>query len=405
MATHYSPKGFLRNAPNALLEQYFGRQSIELGVALTGLSETNIDPIYEAWQSLPPDKRTRVESDFRDIDTMANENGIKALLEEAAYHREDLVPVFAPMGGFHDKAFWCFLKRRRVFDVALQFVSADNLSGRYWRKRKGVPRVPAAVDESDIRALGAALSMYFRERQGRGQSCTVECYKRGDEDWFFAFPEDYGMTSIEYEQNKLERRPRKPAFEVVFVYSQTEGTLDTYFQGRVDVVRELQRIFGKAILRKSLPNEEDDKAVYELDALGRRGFHFAYGPESGIEGVRVKSLRFTNRVGYRNRITLETASGDPDAIYDLVEEVFWDGTVPSTRGDRIPLSFMHVTDVGIAVTFAATGRKRRGSRAFTIKYPNACTLKEEGRDLVIRRMLVDSGLEPTGGQLKVEATK
>ena len=50
------------------------------------------------------------------------------------------------------------------------------------------------------------------------------------------------------------------------------------------------------------------------------------------------------------------------------------------------------------------GRRRLATRTFQVSYPNSCSLKQDGRDLVVRKMLVDSGLEPAeaGAQETIE---
>ena len=72
-------------------------------------------------------------------------------------------------------------------------------------------------------------------------------------------------------------------------------------------------------------------------------------------------------------------------LFDLLAKV--------ARG--IPLTQMAVTQVGIKVTFAHNPKSRKpGTRAFDISWPNSCSLKHDGRDLVIRKMLANSGIEP-----------
>jgi len=395
MGRHYSPKDLLRQAPNRLLEGYFHSRGLLREVQVASLAETEVDPIYEAWFALSPQVQAEVESDFQDIDTMACENGIRAIFEEGAYHGEDLVPVFEGMAGFHDKAFWTFLERRSIFDVALQFVDSDNLSGRYWKKRKDLPRSPAAVDVASIADLQSALSDYFRHREGRGHSCAVNPYKRGQLDYFFAFPEDFATTSMEWDQDSLHRRAHKPAFQVVFVYNQTEGTLNTYYEGQKRVVGDLQLIFGRTVLKRSIGEEAKDTSVYDLDVLRCRDFRFVPSPTSGIESVRIRRLRFSSYVGSKVKITLEIDAGDPpDAIYDLMERVFAMAGSSSGASDKVLLSLVRVTQASIEVKFKAEGRRGRNTRTFDIAYPNSCSLKEDERDMVIRQMLVASKLEP-----------
>lgn len=90
--------------------------------------------------------------------------------------------------------------------------------------------------------------------------------------------------------------------------------------------------------------------------------------------------------GKNERIVLEA---DPSykklAVFDLLDKV--------AKG--IPLTQMAVTQVGIKVTFAHNPTSRKpGTRSFDINWPNSCSLKHDARDLIIRKMLADSGIEP-----------
>jgi hypothetical protein len=46
------------------------------------------------------------------------------------------------------------------------------------------------------------------------------------------------------------------------------------------------------------------------------------------------------------------------------------------------------------VSFVPQVGSQSRSRSFRISYPNWCALRYEGRDLIIRKMLADSGIEP-----------
>ena len=399
MARHYSPKTFLRQAPNRLLERYFQERRLLGEVDFAAIAETKIDPIFEVWQNLSSEIHGKVENDFRDIHALSCEGGVKVIIEESQFHGDDLGPVFAEMAGFYDKAFWTFLERKPIFDIALQFFDADNLPSRYWQKRKDLPRVHAATDADSKIKLQSAISSFFHQKEGRGRSCLVETYERGELDYFFVYPEDYSKTSIEWEKDEFTRRPHKPAFEIIFVYSRLEGTLDIFFQGIKKVVRDLQLVFAEAVLKTKIDaDEKKDTKIYELNKLKDRDFSFIYDPSSGIEEVLIKKLRFTVFAGEPRRITLET---DPrrnhGAIYDLMEDVFRIDELSEGKGKgKIPLSWVNVTQAGIVVVFIPDNRRGLNRRIFNISYPNSCSLKHEGRDLIIRKMLTDSGLESIG---------
>jgi hypothetical protein len=115
-----------------------------------------------------------------------------------------------------------------------------------------------------------------------------------------------------------------------------------------------------------------------------RQFQFVYGPESGVADVAVKKLRLTV-YGKKERILLEVdPTYNKHVVFDLLDKV--------AKG--IPLTQMAVTQVGIKVTFAHNPTSRKpGTRVFDINWPNSCSLKHDGRDLIIRKLLADSGIE------------
>jgi len=375
----------LQERPEPFAQRYFAARNLLIEVDFGALNETQVEPIYEAWLKLPDDARKEMEQDFQDIDELATEGGSKAILDEARWHGEDLAEQFALLTGFHEHAFWTNLERPKYWQGALAFHHADMVPFSFWRKRKNVPRKPVRSDAESIRQLEQNLSNYFHKMQGRAENCKVDCYKRNELDYFFAYPEDYAQANLEWVGKEFKRRPHHPAFEIIFVYSQGEGTLDIYLTGDRKPVPDLQAIFADTILKAELGPDEMDERVYDLNPIRSRRFQFVYGPESGIVDVAVKKLRLKVH-GKNERIVLEA---DPSyrklAVFDLLDKV--------AKG--IPLTQMVVTQVGIKVTFVHNPTSRKAStRGFDINWPNSCSLKHDARGLIIRKMLADSGIEP-----------
>ena len=387
MAREYQPRQFFRQVSNGLLRRYFDGKKVLAEVDFTKLTETKIEPVHEAWLLLADDARNDMERDFREVHDLATEGGNKAILDEAQFHGEDLAGPFSKLNDFHERAMWALLERPKYWTGAVYFHRADSVPHSYWRRRKNVPRNPANYDQSSpaVRLLEKNVSGYFHTMQGRGQNCKVECYRRGGLDYFFAYPEDYARASVEWAGKNFTRRVHHPAFELIFVFSQVEGTLDVYLAGNRKPVPDLQAIFAQAILRAELGPDEKDELVYELSPLRARNFQFDYPAESGITDVSVCRLRLSVH-GKKDRLTLEAdPSYNKRAIFDLLDRV--------TKG--IPLAEMAITKVGLKVTFAHTpSARRQPTRTFDISSPNSCSLRHDGRDLIIRKMLADSGIEP-----------
>lgn len=387
MPRHYSPKRFFREVPLEYLANYFARHNLLSTLKVTGKSRVDVDALHDALEELPDDKRLEIEQDFGEIDALACEAGIQAVLDDAGWWGEldSLVKGLEACKSFHEKSFWLFLEHRKYWHVANAFFHADSIHTKYWRKRINLPQAPARVAPENIEQLEKNLVKFFHDKEGRGKNCKVDCYKRGKLDYFFAYPEDYPQSRIVWKQRELKRQPETPAFEIIFIFDPEQGALEIYLDGSRKIVPELQTIFAGAILEFELSDDEKDNRVYDLNPLKTPdAVTFQYEPESGITSVAVKKLRL-KVISTNQRITLEAdPSRNPLAVYEMLEKV----------KKTFPAAGMVVTQVGIVVTFAPSpNRNKPRTRSFDISWPNSCSLRHDGNDKVIRQMLIDSGLE------------
>ena len=391
MGRHYSTRDFFRQMPNALLAHYFHAHDLFGDLDFAAMKETRIDELFAAWRELPEGPRNAMDAELREIHTLSCEKGWCAIRDEAQWKlREtpeectELVEKLAALDGHFERAMVTFLEYPQLWKGATLFCHADTLP--YWCKRKGLPHQLASVHEDGRRALADGISDYFHRTEGRGKNCVVEAFRRGELDYFFAYPEDYSQQSVEWVNGEFDRRPHNPAFEVIYVYSQKDGTLDLNFRGIRKAVEPLQAMFATAILKLSeLPPDPTDERVYDLNPLRERGFPFVYDPASGIQSVVVKKLRLSSKVVKGDKITVEAdADTRREAIYDLLDEV----------GNSLRLRTYNVTQVELAAKVAMKADEKPKSVTVRITHPNSCSLKYDDVDLKLRQMLVDSGIEP-----------
>ncbi len=386
MAAQYSHMQFFRHVPNAQLAAYFESKDIDLGINFTeekGKKKKKKEEIFQAFTALPEDQQANIEAEFQDVNAMACEGGVAALIDEADFHQDEgFIESISEIDGFHAKVMWAFLEKKNYWKGATMFLHADNVSSSYWKKRNDLSSVPPHVEDDDIKALAKAISDYFHTTQGRGRNCKVEPYRRNSKEYFFAYPEDFGQSGVEWISDSLKTRARHPAFEIIFVYSETEGSLDIYAPKNTKAVPELQKLFAKIILKlDTLKDGSIDKRIYDLEPLADSDFEFKIEPETGIVGIEVTQLRLTLKHGSRRRIVLEAdTKNNPKAVYDLLKEIN-------------PPVYL-ITQVRLKVTFEAPTGKRVKTKTFNITYPNSCALNHDGNDLQIRKMLAKSGIEP-----------
>lgn len=400
MAQHYSTRNFFRQIPNALLARYFQEQGLFCDMDFSAMKEGRPDELFKAWLALPDNQRNKMDAEFRDIFEMSCEKGSKAIIDEATWQLRDtpdslttFVEKLSGLSNHYERAMVTFLDHNVCWRGATFFYHADTLS--HWRKRKNLPKRKAAVDEASLHQLEALICNYFHHTEGRGKNCVVEPFRRGELDYFFAYPEDYSQQSIEWVNGEFGRRPHNPAFEVIYVYSQKEGSLDLNFRGAKKAVESLQGMFAAAILKiDELPPDPNDERIYDLSPLLRRSFNFVYDIGSRIEDVEVKKLRLSSRVKKGDRITVEAyTSKNSDAVYDLLDRI----------KDAISLHMYNLDQVELYALVTTDFNKSAKRINFRITYPNSCSLKYDEIGLRLRAMLEASGIEPKEPDEKTRA--
>ncbi len=393
MARHYSTRDFFRHMPNALLARYFAGRAVFAEFDFVAMSETRHDELFAAWLALSDAQRNTMDAEFRDIFEMSCEKGCRAILDEAKWHLDQdadpnatiaFTEMLAALTSHYARAMVTYLDHNLFWRGATHFYHADNLP--FWRKRKNLPHNAAQVDAVSIQALANSIRTYFHHTEGRGNNCVVEPFRRGDRDYFFAYPEDYSQQSPEWVNGQFGIRPHNPAFEVIFVYSQSEGSLDLNYRGSYKAIEPLQAMFVKTILQlPELPPDPKDSRVYDLGPLRQRNFEFTYDLGSGIESVVVKKLRLSSRATRGERISLEAdTSHDPQAVYALLDRI----------QIAMPMAQYSVTQVDLAVSMVVEADRPPKTVNIHITYPNSCSLKYDELGLKLRDMLSASGLEP-----------
>lgn len=391
MARHYSTKDFFRQMPNMLLARFFRERDLLLDFDFAAMKEGKPDALFTTWFELAEELRHKLDAEFREIFEMSCEKGFGAIIDEIEWQMQStsnvltgFIATLSAQPNHYCRAMLTYLDHKECWRGATRFYHADSLP--YWRKRKNMGHQAAAVNDASIQQLAGLIRHYFHHTEGRGNNCVVEPLRRGELDYFFAYPEDYSQQSIEWVDGEFGRRPHNPAFEVVYVYCQKDGTLDLNFRGSNKAVEPLQGMFANAILKlEELPPDPKDQRVYNLNALRRRNFDFTYDIGSGIQNVVVRKLRLSSRANKGDRITLEAdATQESKAIYNLLDQI----------AKSMPLHLYRVTQVELVASVIVAHDKPTKSFPIRITYPNSCSLKYDELDLKLRDMLEASGIEP-----------
>lgn len=390
MSKQYTIREFFRQMPNAMLGRYFDAQGHAHGLDLTTLPEAKPEPWLAVWEKVSNASRPDMEADFRDIFSMSSEKGAAAIYDELLWQMNEqpgaaqaIVDKLASLANHFERTMVVFLDHKACWRGATRFNHADTLTS--WRKRKGLPKLDASVDDGSIKQLSDLIGKYFQRTEGRGKHCVVEPYRRGERDYFFAYPEDHSQRTVEWVDGQFSPRPHNPAFEVVFVYSKVDGWLDISCKGPQKTLEAMQGIFGEAILKlDELPPDPADPRVYDLAPLAQISFEFNYTPASGIERVEVKKIRLSSLARKGERITLEANTKEnKDAVHVLLDAV----------KKALPLHLYSVDQVEMTAHMRISQDKLKKLN-FRITHPNSCSLKHDELADKVRDMLGASGIEP-----------
>lgn len=379
MSQTFDPKRVLRQVSNHLLQDLFEAHQHDLELPWEQMEETDVDPIFNAWQALPEADCRAIEIVLHEVCDMADgDEGTRAICEEAI--RQGNQQLIDDLEGFesrHDKAVFSYIHATDVWNLAVRFARADSLShGRYWIKRCDIPATVPDTSAAKMQEFQVALSAFFREAQARGRHCQVQHYVRANgADYFFAYLDDYADTYVTLDTDgEFDRRPERRAFEIVMVYDRVHGTLEMHARGGKKVYIPLQEIFCRVILGEEIGPENRNSHPYELNGLLSRNFQFPTDPQDGIESVRVRKLRLSVKGLPRRRITLEAdPEGSVEDIYEMLEKYL--------NQQRLPASILNVTQVGLKFSFDESNEEMPRSLSFDLSSPNSSNLKSKPEDV------------------------
>lgn len=394
MSTPFDPRKVLKQIDNPLLREFFRRRDELEDVPWDDLTPHRIEPIFDAWQALPDEARNDVHNVMQQVHDLADPRAIQILAEELGYRAGDRLAEFDELRSRQSKAMWAFLHFRPAFKAAGFWSHADALQGgRSWNRRNGLP--VGAFEPSDlrIRSLATELTEYYSTKELRGRHCKVEHHQRHDgPHYFFAYLENYPEAVIEFNaENELEPRSARQAFENVFVFDPTDGSMELCAHGGLPVWNDLQVAFCRAMLGIDVEPVPPQRPVFRLDELLSPDFQMPLDPLDGVDEATITMLRLRepgSRVTYDVRLNRHGGPGD------LHRELARCTNLIDRRGPGV-----QVLAAGFRLRLARPAQGGQRTLPIRVTAPNGCDLKTRPDDLrslgerCLRRwgVLVDAG--------------
>lgn len=354
--------------------------SIDIGFS-EKLTRSTINACVDAIGELPRKKYDQFESVLRSIHFLAEGNGAELLIEvDQALGYGDLMTQFPAEPTPHELAAWTLLNRNEVFRQATTFEQIDRMKS--WRRRDDLPQRRVALDDSNRRELGAAISELFVRAQNRGRRCTIDSLRRNELVFVFAYPDDYIRPLLEHDDSgSLKRRLQRPIFDVVFAFNEKTGTLETAAKVSPKLKDRLDTTFAKVCLGFDLGPLARGPA-YHLDPLLKSSFQFVSDPTDGVEAhLRKLSLAVmgTNR------------------SIDLTNDRYADSDMRATlkylNPKTAPKDALRVKSARIEFRFEGRSGREGGTATVSVS-PKTCNLRNQPdwRAELIQKVLSESGL-------------
>ena len=379
MAKPFDLRKQLKLHDNHLLRTFFADQPELRAMDWNALRSYDVEPIIAAWESLPNDRRRRLQVVLQDVHELDHDGAMRTLAEAIAWRYGDRLPAFAARRSRLDKALWAYLDAREAFDEAAIFARADALArGQFANRWNSLPKEPIAVTEKRLAALEERVRQFYWHKELRGEVCRVHHYPRANgAEYFFAYLPDWPDKLLVFdEEGNLTPREQRYAFSNVFVYLPAEGAIELIAKGGKKVQLPLRRAFCRAMLDRDVGDDEPVRPVYHLDHLLSPDFAFWAEPEDRIAAVRVRRLRLVPRVTVPAVEHLELKFRE-SACLDKVRAAI--GRLLEACGlDRAKI---RVTQASIQIHFAGDGTHASRKMTFSVGCPNTCDLRSRPDDV------------------------
>ncbi len=378
---HFEFSTFLRQAPNALLAEYFHARDLLRDVPFGALRTRDVAPILAEIGRMAPDARAQVETELRDVHLVARRAGAAAIQDELTLRGlpADAERIGA-LGSDHARALRLFLDHGAVpsgaFDAVRMFAHARGQALPRLRRRSGLPRMLPLVDELARRRLADAVREHFRP-QGRARHCEVIVQERLNPHrfCFFAYAEDYPAAPLTIDANGLGTASFSPAFEVVFIWRWEEGVLEVGAPGARSDIDAIAARFRAAVLPDvALAGNARSLRVH---AVLDPAFRFPTDAKDGILNVEVAGVRFTEK--NRGGAHVDVGRGDNETLHAFLER--------AVHVEALYDCGLDISRVKLRVIWRGIGRRKPTTTTFQLLMPDGTDLSDDPKHQVIRRYL------------------
>lgn len=370
---------FLRSAQHQNLVQHATRLGLDC-------VEASDQSALADWviSACSPAQREQLVADMEKITAMTDEIGQAAMLQLPDW-RDQLLTI----EGAQARAHWLFLQSSDALRHAeeIRYVNEHQNSQRMWAGFVAPANVNVDVSEAQLQSIEAAVREAFGA--GRFHIEPIERLQSQDPDGrpniqLTIYSEDFPVDELEFMDDGLTSRSRRPVRETAIVYDAVSGTIEVISK-RQDLRRTFAALFAQHCLGVELSGEQLPFLLFDLMPL-IDPHPFPTNPEDGIAKVKLTMLTLSPS-DQRLIQQFQVKFDDPATLHELIRDQY--GDTNPLDGDLYPWR------ASIEVQFEPSqGSRRRKKIRVDLTKPNRCSLrgKTERERLILDRYLRDWGV-------------
>ncbi|WP_131522943.1 hypothetical protein [Nitrobacter sp. Nb-311A] len=370
---------FLRSAQPQNLMQHATRIGLDCG-------EADDQSALADWvlSACSPAQREQLVADMEKIMAMTDEIGQAAMLQLPDW-RDQLLAI----EGAQARAHWLFLQSSDAFRHAeeIRYVDEHQNSRRMWAGFVVPTGLEVDIRETQLQSIEAAVRGAFGARRFHIE--PIERLQSQDPDGhpniqLTIYSEDFPVDELEFMDDGLRSRSRRPVRETAIVYDAVSGTIEVISK-RQDLRRTFAALFAQHCLGVELSGEQLPFLVFDLMPL-IDPHPFPTNPEDGIAKVKLTMLTLSPS-DQRLIQQFQVKFDDPATLHELIRDQY--GDTNPLDGDLYPWR------ASIEVQFEpSNGSRRRKKIRVDLTKPNRCSLrgKTERERLILDRYLRDWGV-------------
>lgn len=355
----FNPRNVLRHTSNGLLEDMFHVLNVPIDVNWSEAIETDVEPIFQAYQSLREPTRQTIELLLRDLHSMVTEAGQRSIFQQARQLGEDeFIANLQQFDSRYDVAIMTYLARPEIWQLATRFATADHvIGGRSSQRRVDLPPAKPHTSPKEMKSFSSALSAFYSAHQGRGRQCVAEYLLRSENmHYVFASLDDYRKTFLKLVDggDGFKRVCETHVFENVFAYDEVNHVLDVYALGGKPTIGPLQKIFAREFLGIELPPEDPNAEPFSLNVLLNPMFRFPTDPDDAIRSVVIDAARVLI-LGSKEKLQFNpNADFGPSSFQRMIDRYIRQDNLPRSimQVERVELRFLMINghDFGFSIT-------------------------------------------------------